>query len=477
MTDGFWQHQTDEIVNHTDEPFRALFWEARSGKTRTIVEQLKRKNFKRVIISSTIMALRMAWKEELKALGDVYVADLTEGPLGDREEALKLLTGLQVPVVALVNLEAVPKLEAALLKFKAQAVIVDEAHLIKTVSSQRAVAISKIGRKAQWRRILTGTPTPKNYVDLYSQFKFLDPEVFGTNKAIFEERYCVMHPHWQSQIIGYKNLPDLDRRVLTRTTKIVRANCFDVPEVLEVPYEVTLPPSVQRDYDKLVAAQLVELKGLGEDGTIQTVTANGTHRLARFTKLQQLTAGFVANPGGELVVWAHREKLAACVDALGEHVENGEYVVVSYWFRHEGAELERTLTKFFGDAAIVSRLSGDTPQSDRAGIAAPFALGASGPNNRQPVARILIVQEKVGGLGISLARANHMVFTSTSLDAASHSQMRDRIWAPSKKITYTYIRVPRSIDFWVKGILEKKISAQEALMNVGFKRAAYGEIE
>lgn len=466
-----WKHQQDEVNDHTHEPARALFWQARTGKTRTIVKQLAIKKFSRVLVTAPIMALRMSWKKELGALENVSVVDLTQGSTVKRTAAIaEIPKGARV--VLLVNIEALTALEPALLKFKAEAIVVDEAHLIKNASAQRTVTLNRLGRKAVWRRILTGTPTPRNYIDLYSQFKFLDPDVFGTSKNVFLDNYCTMHPHWHHQVIGYKNLPDLERRMKTRATRVLRDDCFDIPNILEITRAITLPPSVVEAYRKLVKAQKIEIEGINN----QDVTINGTNRLARFTKLQQLTSGFAGSDNG--AVWVHREKIAAIVDELSEHVENGEYVVVSYRFRAEGIELENTISKFFGDDAIVERLSGDTPQRDRERITAPFDISArsTGASVRRETSRILIVQEQVGGLGISLAKADHMIVASASADAAAHDQMRDRIWAPSKKITYTYMMVPGTIDYTIKAILERKISAQAALLDAGFEQAAMGNV-
>lgn len=55
-------------------------------------------------------------------------------------------------------------------------VIIDESHNIKTHNGQRAMALQRIGKYAEKRMILTGTPIPKNLEDLWSQFSFLYPD-------------------------------------------------------------------------------------------------------------------------------------------------------------------------------------------------------------------------------------------------------------------------------------------------------------
>ena len=55
-------------------------------------------------------------------------------------------------------------------------VIVDESHNIKMPDGQRAMALQRMGKYAEKRMILTGTPMPKNLRDLWSQFSFLYPD-------------------------------------------------------------------------------------------------------------------------------------------------------------------------------------------------------------------------------------------------------------------------------------------------------------
>ena len=54
-------------------------------------------------------------------------------------------------------------------------VIVDESHNIKRPDGQRAMALQRMGKYAEKRMILTGTPMPKSLGDLWAQFSFLYP--------------------------------------------------------------------------------------------------------------------------------------------------------------------------------------------------------------------------------------------------------------------------------------------------------------
>ena len=63
-------------------------------------------------------------------------------------------------------------------------VVIDEAHYIKQIEGNRAKAVLDISKYAIYRCILTGTPLPKGYSDVFNYFEFLWPN----NEIISEEK-------------------------------------------------------------------------------------------------------------------------------------------------------------------------------------------------------------------------------------------------------------------------------------------------
>ena len=54
--------------------------------------------------------------------------------------------------------------------------VVDEAHYIKQVGGEWAKAVLSIAPYAKYRCVLTGTPIPHSYLDIFNIFDFLFPE-------------------------------------------------------------------------------------------------------------------------------------------------------------------------------------------------------------------------------------------------------------------------------------------------------------
>lgn len=63
-------------------------------------------------------------------------------------------------------------------------IVLDEAHKIKNPNAKRSLNIMKFAEKAVSRVVLTGTPIPNGYIDLYNLFEFIWPDknIVGYNK-------------------------------------------------------------------------------------------------------------------------------------------------------------------------------------------------------------------------------------------------------------------------------------------------------
>lgn len=102
-------------------------------------------------------------------------------------------------------------------KDKNVAIIIDESHKMKDISSMQTKSINLIKKKLikvtnnLYCYLLTGTPFTTGYIDLYSQLKFLGYEEI---KQKFIDDFCIRGNipgllGWQQPIVGYKNIDKL----------------------------------------------------------------------------------------------------------------------------------------------------------------------------------------------------------------------------------------------------------------------------
>ncbi len=90
-------------------------------------------------------------------------------------------------------------------------VIADEAHFIKKPGTAQSRFTRTLGKRAQWRLALTGTPADKGYEQYWAVFDFiLHKQVFGTYGS-FKDRYVIYETHQRKDgreypvLVGYQH--------------------------------------------------------------------------------------------------------------------------------------------------------------------------------------------------------------------------------------------------------------------------------
>lgn len=100
-------------------------------------------------------------------------------------------------------------------------VTVDESTTIKGHKAKRSESAIELGRMAGYRRILSGYPTPQNQLDLFMQFNFLNPAIFGIRSYYaFRNEYAVVRevklgPGRPSfpKVVGPRNMDQLKEKM------------------------------------------------------------------------------------------------------------------------------------------------------------------------------------------------------------------------------------------------------------------------
>lgn len=121
----------------------------------------------------------MSWKEEFttvfgdkKELKSLSVHD--DFIKGDR---FKFELQWGSANLVLINYESLPKFQDTILKClegtKDTMLVYDEVHRVKGIESKRALTAIEIADKADYRFVLTGTPIPNSYLDIYNFLNIL----------------------------------------------------------------------------------------------------------------------------------------------------------------------------------------------------------------------------------------------------------------------------------------------------------------
>ena len=85
-------------------------------------------------------------------------------------------------------------------------IIADEGHKLKEGRTAQSKGMHKLGDKARYRLLLTGTPVANKELDIFSQYRFVNPDIFGKSFIPFRNRYFYMGGYEQHEAIFKKSM-------------------------------------------------------------------------------------------------------------------------------------------------------------------------------------------------------------------------------------------------------------------------------
>lgn len=367
--------------------------------------------------------------------------------LGDKKKRLKALNELKnwpfkALRIAVINYESTHRdgIFEALAAYRPDLIVCDESQRIKNPSAAQSKALHKLGDAAPFRMILSGTPVQNNAVDLYSQYRFLDPAVYGANFYAFKNRYCIMGGYGQHQIVGYRNMDELVEKEHSVAYRVTKEECLDLPQQTFINRYVQFTDAEQAIYEQLRKSSFLELE-TGENVTATTI-------LTMYLRLMQLTGGFLTADESTRPKQVNTAKLDALADIVDDYVvDAGKKLVIFARFRAEIAAIENLLRL---RKIQYGSIYGDVPMEERGKIVEDFQAN--------PDTKVFVAQIQTAGLGITLHAASTAVFYSYDYNYANYAQALARIHRIGQHLPVTYIHlvVDGSIDEKILTALENK---------------------
>jgi SNF2 family DNA or RNA helicase len=156
--------------------------------------------------------------------------------------------------------------------------ILDESQCIKNRGADRSKAVRRLATRVQFVVLMTGTPMPNGYEDLWAQLYAMDPDLLG-DRNTFLSAYCEFGGYEDKEVVGYRNLPLLHEIMRRSCIVVKKADCLDLPP--KVYQTVNLTPTKEQNKRSNLAMQGV----CGEEPI--------TCSLTRIQKLRQIASGFV----------------------------------------------------------------------------------------------------------------------------------------------------------------------------------------
>lgn len=418
------------------------------GKTLTAIAILgalyERGEVRRCIVVAPTTVVPV-WPKELKEMAEFpFMAAVMLGTKARRLKAYKEMVLMADQAkddplrVVCINYNEIFRdgIREVLKEFRADVVVLDEGHYIKSHTAQTSKAAYELGDEAKYRLLLTGTPMANRQDDLYGEFRFVDKRVFGTNFYQFRNRYCIMGGFQNKVVVGEKNKAEMIRKLHCASLRVTKADALDLPEETFETRYVELSKNEKDIYEQLRKNGLAELQG-GEITAPLVIT--------KMLRMQQVCGGFAQMDESEKPRQVGTTKLDALKEILLDVVvDEGQKIVVFARFLPEVHAICKLLE---GMKLGYGVIYGAIPQEERGQIVEKFQT--------DPDTKVFVAQIATAGLGITLHAASTAVFYSKDFSYSNVEQARARIHRIGQKYPCTYI------DLVAEGTIDEQI--QKAL--------------
>ncbi|MGA7928063.1 MAG: DEAD/DEAH box helicase [Candidatus Sulfotelmatobacter sp.] len=282
-------------------------------------------------------------------------------------------------------------------------VVIDEAQAIKNPDAKQTRITKKL--KAQAKFALTGTPVENRIGDLWSIFDFINPGLLGSSKEFsnFVKR-LEDRPH-----NPYAPLRELVRPYILRRLKTDKTVISDLPDKTEVKAFCQLSRKQAALYEQAVEEledALDEAEGIRRRGLVLSF-------LMRFKQICNHPSQWLGDGAWseeDSGKWARLRDIAEVITAKQEKV------LVFTQFREMTAPLAAFLGSIFGRAGLV--LHGETEVKKRKDLVRRFQEDEAVP--------FFVLSLKVGGAGLNLTAASHVVHFDRWWNPAVENQATDR---------------------------------------------------
>ena len=386
-------------------------------------------------------SLKINWQRELKKFGgiDSVILDDKNRATWHRFWEIKNRYNKPCAEVFIVNYESLRKFFVQRIRREGRftlksvdfdsrkdmfrTIIIDESHKCKNSSTQQAKFVQGIAQGKEYILELTGTPVVNNNVDLIQQLNILNRmEDFG-GYTKYMARYCAGE-HKSSH--------------LKELNYLLRKNCF----VRKLKKDVlTQLPDKTRSYLVTDIDNMKEYKEAEKDIIKYLVK----YQDADDEKIQRTIRGAIMVKMGVLKQISARGKVKGAIDIIHNIIdgENGQKLIVFCYLK----EVVQALKQEFRQALTVT---GEDNQQKKQDAVDRF--------QNDEKTKLIILNYKSGGVGLTLTAASNVLFCEFPWTAADCSQAEDRAHRNGQKnaVNCVYLLGENTIDEYMYQLIQTK---------------------
>jgi len=429
-------HQIKAFQVGTTVDQAGLLMEQGTGKTLSAIciagHRYLKGQIKRLLIVAPL-SVTSVWKEEFAKVASFPYELHT--PVEIRKNDVIRFEPNRLHIMV-INYESTWRMIDRILKWKPEMIIADESQKIKNGRAKQSKALIQIGDQAKYKLILSGTPITQGPLDVWSQYRFLNHNIFGKRFLKFRDRYARMGGYGGYKVLGYENLEELAKKAHSIAYRVTKAEALDLPPQIDQTVKVQLEPEAEKLYKRMEKDFIIKFS---ED---KTVTAPII--LTQLLRLQQMTGGFIPLDESDEIKQISSAKVQM-VEELLDDLPHNKKVVIFCRFIPEIEAIAEIAEKL---GRKYRTLTGKT--KDRAEARLAF--------QEDPQVTVMIAQIQTGGLGITLTSADTVIFYSTTFSFADYDQAKSRVHriGQSSKVTYIHILADNTVDEDILNILRSK---------------------
>lgn len=429
------------------------------GKTKQVIDiaiaKKIEKGYKHCLIICGVNGLKWNWCNEIHTHSDegAYILGqkikknkIVVGSINDRIKDLDmLLTSSQTisayflitNVESLRNEQIASKLNELCLNKTIGLVAIDEIHKCKNPTSQQGKGIMKVN--SECKIAMTGTPIMNTPLDLYIIFRWLGYEKHSF--YAFRNHHCIMGGFGGYEVVGYKNLDELEEQLDDIMLRRLKEEVFDLPDKLYVDEYVDMTGKQEQIYKEVT----MEIKA-----NIDQI-AIAPNPLAELIRMRQAT--------GYTGILSSTIKESAKLDRMEELVEdavaNGKKVVIfSNWTQMTNVIYDRLHFKY---GALM--ITGETADKDRMNFVNAFQT--------KPDRKVIIGTIGAMGTGLTLTAGTVEIFLDEPWNKALKDQAEDRCHriGTTENVTIYTLICKNTIDERIHELVEKKGLLSDAIVD------------
>lgn len=461
-----WKHQEISIEKCLAKKHFALFHDLGVGKTMIIVCLYVLRCFqeKRVIPCLIMGPLSTVygWEKTFKQVAPQKLLDHLQIIDGETWQKKKLQIDAPNKRIFITNIDIInSKAWAFLSKKKFDFFVADESQKLKDIRASRTKRCISFSDMIPEKYILTGTPTPKSYLDIWSQFRIMNHKLFSLNFKSFRAEYFLdknegmplsrYYPDWQVRKDTFDKLQGI---ILDNSYRVLKSEVLELPEFVTKNVYVKMGKEQAEHYEEMKEQFITYI----DDDAVSADMA-----MTQAMRLQQITCGVLSTESG--VIKTIPSAKNAALKELLEDITPLSKVVVWSNFATTYPMIEEVCKQLKIDYVSYT---GKQSQREKQESKNQFI------NNEN--IRVIIINQASGGTGTDgLQVANYAIYLSRNFNYGDDAQSQDRIYRGGSEIHDKVTRINIICEDTVDEDVHESLSLKDSNSSFLFKlREKYG---